>query len=566
MLVLGGIIGFIVCFFLIALPLAAAMAAQLGVQLAVPIVGSAVAPLWTPTILAGVIVHILAVLICYVIVAVATPVVGAGPVAVAGPGAPPFPWQAWERLGRGGLIGINACANLVLFPYAAPWLVSWSSTLLAIALPVTGLLTIAAVPLCIINLFALDESFCADPVYEAVLGWTCWLAPTAWPATIVGVIFMIVDLLTGATFPPGFEFWTGSFVVHGGILYFPWNPPTAYNLGNILFVDPRLNARTPSVADPAIEAAGIRGRTADGLTFHETGHTLNVAAFGAWFHYIGAIHENVIPTPAPFFGAGTYPELLAEGHLRQSTRPWFPLWAPPAGPSGLTSNAPPTTAPSTVNGTPAGANTPSGFAFSPSPAAPIVIPSLGTLTLVGAGATDPDGYPLAAINPGTTPAIGTLWAFVPPFMPAGAAPTVALPNAANTTATADGGGDYQLAFAVTDGVEANIDAHLISVVQAVATVPPTGVRNTPIACNAAGSDAGTAGSLPGSGLPAPALTLLWDTVPAAPEASFDNPASATPNLTVTVAGDYVVRLTVTENFTGTGISHSVTAAITITNS
>ncbi len=46
------------------------------------------------------------------------------------------------------------------------------------------------------------------------------------------------------------------------------------------------------------------------MTAHETGHTLNVAAFGSIFHFIGAIDENAIQsTPA-----NAYAERLADSH------------------------------------------------------------------------------------------------------------------------------------------------------------------------------------------------------------------------------------------------------------
>ncbi len=63
-----------------------------------------------------------------------------------------------------------------------------------------------------------------------------------------------------------------------------------YNLGNFAYIH----------RDSAASAS---------LVGHETGHTLNVAAFGSIWHFIGAIDENVVGR-----GAGAYAEQLADSH------------------------------------------------------------------------------------------------------------------------------------------------------------------------------------------------------------------------------------------------------------
>jgi len=76
--------------------------------------------------------------------------------------------------------------------------------------------------------------------------------------------------------------------MHGGLLT---QIEGGYNLGNFAYIH-RNSEFSPS------------------LVQHETGHTLNVAAYGAIFHYIGAIDGNVIP------GRKTraYAEKLADSH------------------------------------------------------------------------------------------------------------------------------------------------------------------------------------------------------------------------------------------------------------
>ena len=155
--------------------------------------------------------------------------------------------------------------------------------------------------------------------------------------------------------------------------------PTAYNLGTFLFVDGSLGATSPSVFRPPAGAPLLQGATAVGLTFHETGHSLDLAAFGSWFHAIGGIDENVVQRAIGASGLSTYAEILPEGHARNTTRPWFPLWAPPVGPVGTTSNVPPTAGTATVN----------GAAPNVTPAS-LVVAAGSTLTLASAGAVDPD--------------------------------------------------------------------------------------------------------------------------------------------------------------------------------
>ena len=58
---------------------------------------------------------------------------------------------------------------------------------------------------------------------------------------------------------------------------------------------------------------------------HETGHGLNVAAFGSIFHFVAALDQNVFGS-----GADTYSEKLAESHDPSKADPtqWFDMWDP----------------------------------------------------------------------------------------------------------------------------------------------------------------------------------------------------------------------------------------------
>jgi hypothetical protein len=551
MLIIGGIVGFAVCFVFVAVPLAVTMSTQLGLQYLLPVIGTAPAAVVALNIPFAVLLHIIIVLLAYITAATATPVPTSGPVAVAAPGTTPSAWEFTEQFGRGALIGINACANLILLPVALPWIVSWNPTLFVLSVAAMPLLGIAAISICIVNLMALFEGFCAEPWYAAVLGWSAWLAPTAWAASFVGLLFTVISLIAAGFGMPlrfDFEWWTGTLVVHGGPMHVA-KLPTAYNLGNIVFIDPRLQRMTPILISSPVTV--VHGYTADGIIFHETGHTLNVAAFGSWFHYIGAIHEGILGLSG--LGPNAYAELLPEGHSRGSTRAWFPLWAPPVGLGGTVSNTPPAVPSAMVD----------GFTG----AAPIVVAAGATLTLSGGAPSDPDGYYLAAVNPGISTNVGVLWAFS--RRPNGSAAAVVGPNLTNTTANVDIGGDYSLVYALTDGMELDAGAETvqdelipnffqISVVQAVIHVAPTGVPYTSIPITATGSTAGSAGALPGSGSTAPDLIIAWTAD--SPNLVIANPDLAHTSVQTSVAGTYNLSLTVT---TTGGVSHTATAEIVI---
>lgn len=85
-----------------------------------------------------------------------------------------------------------------------------------------------------------------------------------------------------------------------------------FNIGNFTFFPPP----TPIVAPSGF---GVPGFSA-----HETGHTLNGAAFGGFVYWIGAIDENL---PPPGRGLFAYTELLAESHFSGVPgRPFIIMW------------------------------------------------------------------------------------------------------------------------------------------------------------------------------------------------------------------------------------------------
>jgi len=85
-----------------------------------------------------------------------------------------------------------------------------------------------------------------------------------------------------------------------------------FNLGNFTFL-----------------TAPVTSFTAAGLSAHETGHTLNVAAFGSVWHLLGnAVEENVPPFTLPgTANASAYGEMLAESHLPRVGRLTLLQWS-----------------------------------------------------------------------------------------------------------------------------------------------------------------------------------------------------------------------------------------------
>jgi len=203
---------------------------------------------------------------------------------------------AFGEFMRGFMIGFNAGMNAVL-----------ASMIFG---PVIG------VALGVVNFLAAFDTIANSSVYQGILGWTSWLMPMSWLATGVGLIFFVLNvipaLFTGNQVDAvrihslSIDWGTGTIVMEGGWLFLPgFNG--GYNLGNFAYMTP---------------GSGVRD--------HETGHTLNVAAFGSIFHFIGAIDENAVQsTPA-----NAYAEQLADSHdpngpierQRRGEEPIIPMW------------------------------------------------------------------------------------------------------------------------------------------------------------------------------------------------------------------------------------------------
>ena len=200
---------------------------------------------------------------------------------------------------RGLIIGANSAGNWVLAAPVYPKLLGAEvGTAVAIAL---GAAT-----------FASSIGFMSrNAVYQGFLGYINWLLPLSWLIVGLGLAFFLLGLLGAVTLGLlGVKYFrvdrlvidwkTGTVFTRGGVIS-NLNPiDTAFNMGNFAFVD-------VAHADMAIE--------------HESGHSLNLAAFGSLFHLIGALDENVLN------GEEAFSERLAESHVANSTRPLLNMWA-----------------------------------------------------------------------------------------------------------------------------------------------------------------------------------------------------------------------------------------------
>ncbi|TPQ24462.1 hypothetical protein [Methylomonas koyamae] len=197
---------------------------------------------------------------------------------------------------RGMLVGSNASLNgLLIFE-----LLSQTGN--------AGLAQGVAIGLFGLNLLAIVKWISQFEVYQALIGWSNWFLPMSWPIVLLGLLFLLFSLLLAAV--TGFQVqylklqglrvdWpTGTIFVKGGLIsnLNVWD--TAFNMGNFAFVD--MNS-----GDWHIE--------------HESGHSLNLGAFGFIFHLLGAVDELV------FRQGDAYSERLADSNAGGGNN--IPMWA-----------------------------------------------------------------------------------------------------------------------------------------------------------------------------------------------------------------------------------------------
>lgn len=189
---------------------------------------------------------------------------------------------------RGFLIGINAAMNWAL------------GALVYGALFGTIAGQIVAAALGLMVLLSAIRYLSNASVYQGILGWLNWVLPMSWLVVGLGFVLFLVNLLLGLFVGRlggkdyfkikgmGGDVKTGTWFTKGGFVS-NLNPiDTAFNMGNFSFVDKKTGTYHKD---------------------HEAGHTLNLAAFGSVFHFIGAVDENVTGG-----GVNAFSERLAESN------------------------------------------------------------------------------------------------------------------------------------------------------------------------------------------------------------------------------------------------------------
>ena len=196
-----------------------------------------------------------------------------------------------EMFARGMVIGVSAGANLIIMS-AIPWISAWFG-------PVAFLiLMLACIPAVAANRF-----------YQRVIGALGWVLPMNYLMLPLGVLLFLVAapfalLSPAAGAGVGWDWLTWTVETSGGFVLATF-APAPFNIGNFTF-----------------HPAAPTGFTT-GVSAHETGHTLNGAAFGGFVYWIGAWDEN-LPPLRRLAAANT--EMLADNHFGGVGGPQIVMW------------------------------------------------------------------------------------------------------------------------------------------------------------------------------------------------------------------------------------------------
>ena len=203
--------------------------------------------------------------------------------------------NGWGEFFRGFMIGFNAGLNT------------------AIAVGIFG--PAIGIALGVINFLAAFNTIAGNKVYQGILGWSSWLMPMSWLATAIGLVIFVINFLaalftlnmvSGAHIDSIHVHWeTGTIIMKGGLISAAGGGE-AFDVGNFAFI----NSNSPNPSDDEL---------------HETGHALNVAAFGSIFHLIPGVIEQQTSSDGE-----SYSEHLAESHdptpSHAASGTWWQMW------------------------------------------------------------------------------------------------------------------------------------------------------------------------------------------------------------------------------------------------
>lgn len=250
--------------------------------------------------------------------------------AVAAPTAGPVIDNIQQGVARSSLNGLCAGVNLsVLLMVSLPAVAAVSAGGSGLA---AGILAVSPFLIWLVTALAALPVISTSTFYHGFLGWFAWLSPMAWPATVFGLIIMLANALArtmnvptvtipglgtlnAARRPMRFDWRTATIVNHGGFFTYL---SSAYNCGNVVFVN-------YNVTDFPDSNSGI---TVQMLLWHETGHTLDIGAFGWLYGVADSIETRFFPPAGP---GSAYGERTAESHLRNgvpgpNARPYVAIW------------------------------------------------------------------------------------------------------------------------------------------------------------------------------------------------------------------------------------------------
>lgn len=206
-----------------------------------------------------------------------------------------------ELFARGFMIGMTATLNAVICSI--------------VPVPILG--TVLAGWIFIIASLAIVPALARSVVYQGFLGWSAWLFPMSYFATLIGLLLFIVNapfaFAAGGLGAFRIDFTSGTLETTGGLTGIT-GFVGGFSLGNFNF----------------ITGAGVGGPfTASNVSSHEVGHSLNTAVFGGLVLWINAIDENVPPLRKLNLAYG---ELTAESRSQAMAPPlrndfFVRLWA-----------------------------------------------------------------------------------------------------------------------------------------------------------------------------------------------------------------------------------------------
>jgi hypothetical protein len=210
-----------------------------------------------------------------------------------------------ELVSRGVILGLTSATNAVLVSV------------------LTGLPVLGLVILLIGFLTSIPPIAASRFIFQPLVGLLSWAMPMTWLVMPLGVLLFVLNL-PFAIAQSGigairFDFLTATIETSGGaLLNFLFSispaPAAGFNLGNFSFL----------VLPPGFALGTAQsGFAAAGLSAHETGHTLTVAAFGGFFGWINAVDENIPPLAR---GSAAYGEIIPEGHFGAGAPPFLTMW------------------------------------------------------------------------------------------------------------------------------------------------------------------------------------------------------------------------------------------------